>query len=191
MLILYRHKSHLKISSANGRLDSLEGKQISSTEKQKRYIYTTDSLEFKSRKLSTKGAHKILENGTSHEWYIQQVSKPLLIKMEFIGKDTLKITDGSNGTPAGYLVRISEIGIAHYQQGIIAEKQKQFALAFQDFSKAAKLQHPDEMYKLGMYYFSGTGTALSEQEGSKWIRAAANIGHAEAQSIVNSNSLRY
>ena len=95
MLILYRHKSHLKISSANGRLDSLEGKQISSTEKQKRYIYTTDSLEFKSRKLSTKGAHKILENGTSHEWYIQQVSKPLLIKMEFIGKDTLKITDGN------------------------------------------------------------------------------------------------
>lgn len=115
------------------RLDSLEGKQISSTEKQKRYIYTTDSLEFKSRKLSTKGAYKILENGNSHEWYIQQVSKPLLIKMEFIGKDTLKITNGSNGSSVGYWVRISEVGIAHYQQGILAEKQKQFALAFQEF----------------------------------------------------------
>jgi len=173
------------------RLDSLADKKISDSEKQKRYIYTTDSLTFKSIKITTKGIYKIREDGTSHEWYIPEAPMPLLIQMEFIGKDTLKITDGATGGSAGYLVRISAEGIDHYQKGIKAEQQKNFTVAFSEFTKAGALQHPEAMYKLGMYYFTGTATILNEREASKWIRAAAHLGNAEAQAIVNSNSLRY
>lgn len=168
------------------RLDSLADKKISDAEKQKRYVYTTDSLIFKSIKINTQGIYKIREDGTSHEWYIPQTPKPLLIQMEFIGKDTLKITDGTTGGSAGYLVRISAEGIAHYQKGIKAEQQKNFAIAFREYTKAAALQHPEAMYKLGMYYFTGTATKLHEKAASKWICAAVHLGNPEAQAIVNS-----
>lgn len=173
------------------RLDAIADKEISASEKQKRYIYTTDTLTFKSIKINTKGLYKIREDGTSHEWYIAEAPKPLLIVMEFIGTDTLKISDGTTASPAGYLVRISAEGINHYQNGLKAEKQKEFTLAFSEFMKAAALQNPEAMYKLGMHYFTGTATKLDEKEATKWIRAAANLGNAQAQAIVNSNSLRY
>jgi len=173
------------------RLFALEDKEISDAERQKRYSYTADSLTFKSIKINTTGIYKIREDSTSHEWYIPQAPKPILILMEFIGKDTLKITDGVSGGSTGYLVRISAEGIAHYHKGLKAEQQKNFRVAFSEYTKAAALQNPEAMYKLGMYYFTGTATELNEKEATKWIRAAAYLGNPQAQAIVNSNSLRY
>jgi hypothetical protein len=173
------------------RLDSIGYKQISPSERQKRYIYTADTLVFKSPKINTAGPYVILADSSSHEWYIPEVPKPLLTNFKFIDNDTLMISDGTNPNEYGFLVRISEKGIAHYKQGLEAEKDKNFHIAFREFAAAAALHHPDAMYKLGMHYFTGTATKLDEIEGSKWIREAAKLGNAAAQAIVNSNSLQH
>jgi hypothetical protein len=178
-----------KLLIGEWRLDSIGYKHISDSEKQKRYIYTTDSLTFKSPKIYTSGPYKLLQDSTSHEWSIPQAPKPLLTIFTFISTDTLKIADGTNPNDYGFLVRISDQAINHYKNGLQSEKEKNFSQAFSEFSKAAHLQHPDAMYKLGMHYFTGNATKLDDKEGSKWIRAAAKLGNAEAQAIVNSNSL--
>lgn len=42
------------------------------------------------------------------------------------------------------------------------------------------------VYQLGMSYFTGAGNALDEKRGSRWIRAAADLGQREAQAVVAS-----
>src|SRR5690606_31566539 len=171
------------------RLDSIGYKQISQSERQKRYIYTADSLYFFSPKINTKGPYKVLADSTSHEWYIPEAPMPLLTVFKFISNDTITIADGRNPNDYGYLVRISETSIINYKKGLQAEKDKKFDVAFNEFSAAAHLQHPDAMYKLGMHYVMGIATQLDEKIGSNWIRKAAKLGNTEAQAMVNSKSL--
>lgn len=173
------------------RLDAMLGKQITANEKQKRYIFTPDSIFYTSIRKNAKAPYTLQPQTGQCLWYIPELPKPLAFSVKYLHADTLQLWEQGENPIIGVMVRISEEGKTHYQKALDAQKAKKFDIAFAELAKAAQKDHPDAMYQLGMYYFTGVGTTLDEKEGSKWIRAAANMGNKQAQAIVNSNSLRY
>lgn len=172
------------------RLDSLFEKQISPLEKQKRYIFTSDSLLYRSPRKNIDGTYLLVHQKGILSWKIPDVQHDLILYLNSINKDTLQIKEHGDNAVTGIVIRISEIGKDHFQKALKAEMKKDFNLAFAELKKAAEYHHPDAMYLLGMYYFTGIATMLDEKAASKWIKAAAHLGNAKAQAIVNSNSLK-
>ncbi len=173
------------------RQDALVNKQISASEKAKRYVFTADSLSFSSPKINLKGPYTLDTSIKWADWHItiQGTSRSLPIYFKSIHRDTLYLWEGGKDPIVGVLVRIPEAAVAHYGQALEAQKEKNFELMFSEFAEAARYNHPDAMYQLGMCYFTGAGTVLDEKKGSQWIRSAADIGQREAQAVVG--SLRY
>lgn len=173
------------------RQDALVDKQISPSEKAKRYFFTADSLSFISPKINLVGPYTLDTSAKQADWYItlKGVSRTLPIYFKSIHRDTLHLWEGGNNPIIGVLIRIPEEGIIHFEKALNAQKEKNFELMFLEFTEGARYNHPDAMYQLGMCYFTGAGTLLDEKKGSQWIRVAADLGQQEAQAVVG--SLRY
>ena len=173
------------------RLESLIEKQISASEKQKRYVFTVDSLLYRSARKNIDGTYVLQQQTLIISWKIPGFEKPLIINIENLNQDTLRLKETGENAVTGILIRLSAIGKQHFQTALKAEIKKDFRLAFTELKKASEYHYPDAMYRLAMYYFTGTVTTLDEKEGSKWIKAAASLGNGEAQAIVSSGSLKY
>ena len=173
------------------RLDSLTNKRISNAEKQKRYFFTQDTLYYFSQRINLRGSYVIDTAAKKLEWHIPERQQMIVQYIEVMSRDSIFLYELNKPMDKGLLIRTTEEGLRYYEEGLEAEKAKDFKLAYDLFQKAAKMNIADAMFKLGMCYFTGTGTAINEIKGSEWIRKSANLGYREAQAIVNSNSLRY
>jgi|SRR5690554_6610862 len=173
------------------RQNSLLNKQISNSEKQKRYLFTKDSLSFYSLGLNLSGLYTLDSTAKWIDWhvYVQGKNSVLPIFIKQVNRDTMYVWEAGKNPIIGVLVKISEKSVHLYQKGLDAQKSKDFQLMFSAFLKSAHYGHHDAMYQLGMCYFTGTGTLLDEEKGSQWIRAAADLGQQEAEAILG--SLRY
>lgn len=172
------------------RLDSFTDKNISKGEKQKRYTFKSDSLMYDSPGKKAAGTYTLQSETGQLDWHILELPAPIRLMIKRIAPDTLHIKEmREENPPTAVLIRISYESIAHFQKAMEAQTAKKFNVAFSELQKAAKLRHPEAMYLLGMYYFTGTATELDEKEASKWIRKAATVGHLEALSV--EDSLRY
>lgn len=173
------------------RQEALVNKQISASEKAKRYIFTADSLSFISPKINLSGPYTLDTSIKWADWHItlRGVSRTLPVYFKSIHRDTLHLWEGGKDPIVGVLVRIPEAAVAHCGQALEAQKERNFELMFSEFVEAARYNHPDAMYQLGMCYFTGTGTVLNEKKGSQWIRSVADLGQQEAQAVVE--TLRY
>ncbi len=168
------------------RLNSLFEKEISSGEKQKRYTFKKDSLYYSSVRQNVSGTYLLEEATGQILWRTAQFEKPVMLWIKRIHQDTLHVREGGEHAVTGVLVRISAQSIVHYQKAMEAQANKKFNLAFSELQLSAQLCHPDAMYLLGMYYFTGTATKLDEKEGSRWIRKAAEAGNRQALSVESS-----
>ena len=170
------------------RLEGASDKQISMVDKQKRYTFTSDTIHYTSSKLQFSGPYRHNEKDSAFQWDIPIQPYKMHFKYSFNTNDTLFIDDTLNHA-IGVLVRIPNQAIANYNQAVQFEKDKQFNSAVTALLKAVAQQHPDAIFKLGMYYMVGIGVSIDVKKGSQYIRQAATLGHAEAYSIVISNSL--
>lgn|SRR5690554_701645 len=172
------------------RLEAFTDIQIDKAQKQRRYNFTADSLIYTNSQQRIAGSYTLKSQIGQLDWYSNGAEIPMHLLIKKIDSDTLHIQEiKDKNTTAAVLVRISEKSIIHYQKALEAQTAKNFTTAFSELQKAAQLNHPDAMFLLGMYYFTGTATTLDEIEASKWIRKAAAVGHPEALSV--EDSLRY
>ncbi|MCL2375590.1 MAG: DnaJ domain-containing protein [Firmicutes bacterium] len=65
------------------------------------------------------------------------------------------------------------------------EIDKDLSQAFYWFKEAAKQQHADALYNLGICYLNGEGTKHDEVRGIKYIQQASKLGNKEAAEYVN------
>lgn len=89
-------------------LNSFIDKNISESEKQKRYIFTADSLTYNSRRKNAKGTYTLQPETGECEWYINEMDKPIKLRLKKVVPDTLHIKEMRGENPVtGVLVRIS------------------------------------------------------------------------------------
>jgi len=65
------------------------------------------------------------------------------------------------------------------------EVDKDLSQAFYWFKEAAKQQHADGLYNLGICYLNGEGTKRDEVRGIKYIQQSSKLGNEEATEYVN------
>ena len=81
-----------------------------------------------------------------------------------------------------YIKELRDSGVAG--KAVAAAKAKRegdFAVLEQ---RTRESHDPDAMFTLGTRYLKGIGTARDADQGAKWIRAAAETGHARAQHVM-------
>lgn len=90
------------------RLDSFVEKNISQSEKQKRYIFTAGSLTYHSTRKNATGNYTLQPKTGECEWFIPEMDKPIKLMFKKVATDTLHIKEMSSENPVtGVLVRIS------------------------------------------------------------------------------------
>ena len=65
--------------------------------------------------------------------------------------------------------------------GVEADAEKGFKLLY----KSAEIGNDSSQYNVGLMIHEGVGTITNKEEAVKWIRLAAEQGHAEAQTMLN------
>lgn len=175
------------------RINYLIDKEVSNREKSKRYIISYDSLYLVDNGTIVRGEYSWNSSVDTITWWTDVVHFPINIHVVEVNDTSMKLIERStnNDSIIVVMVRINEEAIYLYEQAKLFEKQQLFIDAYALMNEAARLDLPEAMYDLGMYYLSGIGVATDEIKGSQWIRKAAAVGHAQAISILASNSLKY
>lgn len=90
------------------RLDYFIDKNISESEKQKRYIFTADSLTYNSVRKNATGSYTLQPETGECDWFIPELDKPIKLMFKKVASDTLHIKEMRGENPVtGVLVRIS------------------------------------------------------------------------------------
>ena len=80
-----------------------------------------------------------------------------------------------------HLAAEQEHATAQYRLGMIYLGEGKKSEAFRWITKAAKQKLPDACVRLGDFFRTGTGTAVSRKAARKWYRTAIEHGNAEAE----------
>lgn len=89
-------------------LVKLIDKNISESEKLKRYTFTSDSLIYTSSKRSVKGTFKLNEQTGECFWHVTNVETPIVVMLKGINQDTLHLWQKEGFTTVGVLQRVSK-----------------------------------------------------------------------------------
>ena len=71
--------------------------------------------------------------------------------------------------------------IIDFNSAMAAFESKNFARAAQSLGPFAEKGNPDAQHRLAIMYQTGLGVAVNELMAVKWMKAAADQGHAVAQ----------
>ena len=70
---------------------------------------------------------------------------------------------------------------AHFQKGLTAYKNGDFAIALREWEPLAKQGHKHAQHNLGWIYENGNGVPRNHKTAVKWYRLSAEQGHVGAQ----------